>query len=259
MNIKMISKQHKTSYYLYIDESGDMGNYINKNDQIIKGSSQFFTLAGIIVCDDEQKNMEDKTNNMIDRYFDRGSLDKNFKLHYHPLRNKRAPYDQLSDEMRKQLVDDVFNIIKKSDCFLLSVTIDLERYYRKYDNPVNPQAYAMLIMLERFQDFLEEKNGEGKAIYERFNKKTRKKVEYAMEELRVSLRLRHYKELSNIRGHVANGDPKIHPILQLVDFFAYVVSIRRTSNFKKEDRWQSIKHNYFRLNESWYKAGNVII
>ena len=237
MNIKMISKQHKTFYYLYIDESGNTGEYKDKDNPNIDGTSKFFTLAGIIVDRDEQKNMEDKTNNMIDSYFDRESLDKNFKLHYNPLRNKEPPYDQLSDEKRYRLTNDAFNIIKKSDCVLLSVTINLEQHYRKYDNPVNPQAYAMLIMLERFQDFLEEKNGEGKAIYERFNKKTRKKVEYAMEGLRVSLRLRHYKELSNIRGHVENGDPKIHPILQLADFFAYVEWIRRTTDFKKEDRW----------------------
>ena len=259
MYMKMISKQHKTSYYLYIDESGDMGKYKDNNSPNIDGTSKFFTLAGIIVDRDEQKNMEDKTNNMIDDYFDRGSLDENFKLHYNPLRNKEPPYDQLSDEKRHHLTEDAFTIIKKSDCVLLSVTINLERHYERYPNLVNPQAYAMLIMLERFQDFLEEKNGEGKAIYERFNRKTRKKVEHAMEGLHVSFRLRHYKELSHIRGHVENGDPKIHPILQLVDFFAYTVWIRRTTDFRKEDRWNTLKHKYFNLDGGLHKAGNVII
>lgn len=255
----IISKQHKISHYLYIDESGDSGDYLNKNNQIIKGSSQFFTLAGIIVNKDEQRKVENETNKMIDKYFARESLDENFKLHYHPLRNKRYPYNQLSDGMRKQLADDVFDIIKNSDCILLSVTIDLERHCRKYGIPADPQAYAMLIMLERFQDFLEENNGEGRAIYERFNKKARKKVERTIKGLREVLRFRHYKELSNIRGHVENGDPKIHPILQLADFFAYAVWIKSTTSSKSKDRWESIKHKYFKLNEGWYKAGNVEI
>ena len=55
------------------------------------------------------------------------------------------------------------------------------------------------------------------------------------------MRFRHYKELSNIRGHVENGDPKTHPILQLVDFFAYATWIKSTTSAKSQDRWQSIK------------------
>ena len=251
-------KQQKTSYYLYIDESGDVGDYLDKNNQIIKGSSKFFTLAGIIVSKDEKRKMECETNKMIDEYFNKGLLDKNFKLHYHPLRMKLSPYDQLSDEMRKHLADNVFHIIKKSDCALLSVSINLERHCKKYYIPANPQAYAMLIMLERFQDFLEEHDGEGRAIYERFNKKTRKKVERTMTGLREVLRLRHYKAPNNIRGHVVNGDPKIHPILQLTDFFAYATWIKIT-NPQKTFRWKSIKHKYFQLNAGWYRAGNVEI
>lgn len=250
-------KQQKTSYFLYIDESGDPGDYMDKNNQIIKGSSKFFTLAGIIVSKDEKRKMEYETNQLIDTYLNRKQLDKNFKLHYHPLRMKRSPYDKLSAEMRKQLADSVFNIIEKSDCVLLSVTINLERHCKKYSTPANPQAYTMLIMLERFQDFLEENNGEGRAIYERFNKKTRKKVERTMAGLRSILSFRHYRELSNIRGHVQNGDPETHPILQLTDFFAYATWIKRTA--KKMDRWSSIKHKYFKLNQGWYIAGNVEI
>ena len=244
---------------MYIDESGDIGDYLDKNDQIIEGSSQFFTLAGIIVNEDEKEKVENKTNEIIDKYFDRKSLDKNFKLHYHPLRNKRFPYNKLSDRMRKQLADDVFDIIKEFECILLSVTINLKYYCRKYDIPADPQAYAMLIILERFQDFLEEENREGKVIYERFNKKTRKKVERTILKLRKVSRFRHYKELNNVRGHVENGDPKIHPILQLVDFFAYAVWLKGTTHSRKKDRWDSIKHKYFRFDLDWHKSGNVEI
>lgn len=246
-------------YQLYIDESGDLGDYLDERYQVIRGSSRFFTLAGIIVSDDEKKRLDDAVRLTIDRYFSGISLPHGFKLHYHPLRNKRDPYDQLSDTQRKTLADDVFDMIRKSNCALLSVTIDLKRHCNKYSIPADPQSYAILMMLERFQDFLEENGGIGEAVYERFNKRARKRAERTMAGLREVLRFRHYKELSNISGHIRNGDPKTQPILQLADFFAYATWVRSTTDKKSEERWQSIKGKYFRLDHGWYKAGNVEI
>jgi len=246
-------------YHLYIDESGDLGDYLDEGYRVIEGSSRFFTLAGIIVSDDEKERLDGAVRLTVDRYFRGISLPQGFKLHYHPLRNKRDPYDKLLDTQRKMLADDVFDMIRKSDCALLSVTIDLKRHRKKYSIPADPQSYAMLIMLERFQDFLEENGGFGEAVYERFNKRARKRVERTMTGLREVLRFRHYRELSNIGGRITNGDPKTHPILQLADFFAYAAWIRSTTDKKSEERWQSIKGKYFRLDHGWYKAGNVEI
>jgi len=257
----LISWHHYTPllYHLYIDESGDLGDYLDESYRVIRGSSGFFTLAGIIVSDDEKERLDGAIRLAIDRYFSSIPLPERFKLHYHPLRNKRDPYDKLSDTQRKTLADDVFDMIRRSDCALLSVTIDLKRHRKKYLIPADPQSYAMLIMLERFQDFLEENGGVGEAVYERFNKRARKRAERTMTGLREVLRFRHYRELSNISGHIRNGDPKTQPILQLADFFAYATRIRSTTDKKSEERWQSIKGKYFRLDHGWYKAGNVEI
>ena len=246
-------------YYLYIDESGDSGDYLDEFNKVIEGSSKFFTLAGIIVDDTLKTNLDNEINSISDRYFSTISLPENFKIHYHPLRNKRPPYDKLLDSQRFQLANDMFKLIKKSNCHLLSVTINLERHCRKYGIPANPKAYAMLIILERFQDFLEENGAEGRAIYEKLNKKARKKVERTIRGLKEILRFRHYRELNNIRGHVENGDPKTSPILQLADFFAYAVWIKLTTSDASKNRWLSIKDKYYRLDYGWYKAGNVEI
>ena len=246
-------------YYLYIDESGDAGDHLDKHNKVIEGSSKFFTLAGITVDDTLKTKLNDEINSISDRYFSKVTLPENFKIHYHPLRNKRPPYDKLSDIQRFQLANDMFELIKKSDCHLLSVTINLDRHCRKYGIPADPKAYTILILMERFQDFLEEHGGEGRAIYEKFNKKARKKAERTIRGLKEILRFRHYKELDNIRGHVENGDPKTSPILQLTDFFAYAVWIKRTTSDSANTRWLSIKDKYYRLDYGWYKAGNVEI
>ena len=246
-------------YHLYIDESGDPGDYLDEHNIIIEGSSKFFTLAGIIVDNSLKAKLDSEINQIIKRYFSRITLAENFKLHYHPLRNRRPPYDLLSDSQRFQLADDMFELIKKSDCHMLSVTINLERHCRKYGIPADPKAYAILIMMERFQDFLEEHGAQGMAIYEKFNKKSRKKAERTIRGLKEVLRFRHYRELNNIRGNMQNGDPRTSPILQLADFFAYVVWIKSTSAGASKDRWLSVKQKYYRLDHGLYKAGNVEI
>ena len=254
----MILEKEKTPYNLYIDESGDGARYMNKEGQVIKGRHKFFTLAGIIVNKDEQKSMEGKTKWVIDHYLNGKPLGKNFKLHYYDLRNKHPPYDKLSDEKIHQLTDDIFNIIKNSDCVLLSVTINLENHYKKYPKPADPQAYAMLLMRMIFQDFLvDEKEGKGKIIYERFNERLQRKTKEVMEWLCDRSPYWHDKKLNNIADNIKNGDPKRHPILQLADFFAYVTWIREKSNHEKGDKWELIKHKYYKLDGGWLNTGNI--
>ena len=72
------------------------------------------------------------------------------------------------------LADKMFQIICNSKCTLLSATIDLDKHFRKYKIVVNPKAHAMLIMLERFQDFLEFKDSQGTVIYEWFSRVERR-------------------------------------------------------------------------------------
>ena len=116
----------------------------------------------------------------------------------------------------------------------------------------------MLIMLERFQGFLTEQNSDGQAIYERFNKQERKKIESTMMRLQTLLPMRYRVELSNIKGRVKSGDPKQEPILQLTDFFAYATQ-KKCIDKAKRRRWESIKDNYFRLGKHPTVRGDVVI
>lgn len=68
-------------YYLYIDESGDSGDYLDESNKIIEGSSKYFTLAGIIVDDTLKIDLDNKINSISDKYFSTISLPKNFKIH----------------------------------------------------------------------------------------------------------------------------------------------------------------------------------
>lgn len=246
-------------YYLYIDESGDAGDYLNKDGSRINGSSKYFVLGGIIVKDSNVNKFDQSYTNLIQNYFSGIKLESNFKLHYHALRNKHEPYDKLKDELRWKIPDDVFLIIQNLECNLLSVTIDLEKHCTKYKTPAEPRAYSLLLMLERFQYFLEANHDVGIAKYERFNAKMRKSAEMELKWLRSKHNFPYFSALPNIQDKIQNGNPITEPILNFADFFAYAQWIKRTTNFQSNARWESIKHKYYNLYGNWVKTGNVSI
>ena len=67
-------------YYLYLDESGDPGNYLDENRKVIKNSSKYFTLAGIIVNQTQIRKLNQQIEDLVHKYFKSIPLDRNFKL-----------------------------------------------------------------------------------------------------------------------------------------------------------------------------------
>lgn len=243
-------------YTLYIDESGDPGIYI-KNHPRYGSSSPFFTLAGILIAEDGVKKMEDDISAIRQKYFKLETLPPDFKLHYSRLIQNVYPYSILDGENRRRLADEMFQIIINTPCTLLSVTLDLNDHYQRYIYPADPKAYTLLIMLERFQNFLSDEQSTGSAVYERFRHTERVRVQKTIEELSLRLSSKHHVELNNIVGDVQDGDPVDQPILQLADFFAYAVQIKAVSESKKHSRWLSVRSKYYKLDGGFYESGYV--
>jgi hypothetical protein len=49
---------------------------------------------------------------------------------------------------KKAVADDIFNIVKEINCYLLSVTIDLYKHYYKYKDryAIRPRAYSIILI-----------------------------------------------------------------------------------------------------------------
>lgn len=234
---------------LYIDESGDEGIYYPSNAlrNVVGGSSGYFTLGGIIVKDTDIPLFKRELETIVSESFTKDSLPENFKLHYFELRDERYPYNQLSKQARFEIANKLINTIVRTDCKLLSVTLDIHNHCTKYSRPFSPRAYALFLMLERFQYFLEDNNGKGEAVYERYDSSIRKNVELLHAHLKDSPSFPKYTDFNNIIGSVKNGDPVLEPILQFADFFAYVPWIKHSSLHTKLRRWNEIKHKYYNL------------
>lgn len=246
-------------YYFYIDESGDTGDFRDKKGTIIRGSSQYFTLGGIIVDDDLRIDFENKINKLVEETFYDIKLPRNFKLHYHPLRQNVYPYNLIPKKTRWSIPEQIFSWIKNSTCNLISVTIDLDKHCQKYKRPADPRAYALLLILERFQYFLKDKDGRGIAIYEKFNAKLRKKTQFELKQLQSNTAFPNPVKISLSNLNVKNGDPTKEPVLQIADFFAYLPWLKKTTNEQATTKFNTIVHRYYNLNGKKFEKGLVEI
>ena len=243
------------THHIYVDESGDEGDYLDSNEKPIIGSSRYFILAGIIVDEHTVPRFEEEYNHMLHNRFRGKPLPENFKLHYYPLRNNKPPYDRLSVEDRQGLEKDVFDVINRLDCTLVSVIIDLDTHCRKYTEPISPRAYALYLLQERFQYFLEEYDSHGVVIYERFNAKMKRRTEQVIRRLRTH-NFPIPISLPRIDPHIQNGDPTQQPILNLADFFAYLPYTYKTSG-RYSPHYELIMHKYFNLHGDRFHTGKV--
>ena len=98
----------------------------------------------------------------------------------------------------------------------------------------------------------------GSVVYERFNKRERKKLKQAVTAMRKRLGIRHYGEIDGMAGGMHNGDPAKERIQELADFFAYATFTRHESEDRKHDRRDLIKEKYFGLDGNYYTAGNAL-
>lgn len=246
-------------YYLYIDESGVEG--ITQNPTKRGLDHDWFTSGGIIV-DEKGKATFHAIHDQIlqDCFYSKGMpLPSNFKLHYRELRQNQYPYNQLTNQERWSIPNRIFNAINSIDCTLVSATINKMNHVSRYDWPVNVRAYSLLLTLERFQYFLEEKQVEGKGIYERLTNSMRRCITAELQKLRETRNFPFFSNLDKIKGKIVNGNPIHDKVLQFSDFFVYAPHIKSVNNHRTQKRWLEIRDKYYNLNGGWNRRGYVVI
>lgn len=149
-------------------------------------------------------------------------------------------------------------MINSIECFLISATSHKPSHIARYELPISIRAHTLLTCLERFQYFLEDKNSEGKVIYERFSIKLRKKMNREMQKLQSIPGFPYLTKLDKIKGKIINGDPSKEKMLSFSDFFVYTPHIKMVTRNEKDTRWQEIMDKYYLLYGDWKKRGFVI-
>ncbi len=213
---------------LYLDASGDPGEYKQKN-------SKHFALVGIAVTPELSYSISREIRSIINLHFEGLNPDERPKeLHYNHLIQTKYPYNKIN---ARALADDVFQIILKSDVTLFAMIINKEQHYSKYVRPWPVREVALEAMINRFERFLRRKNDIGMMVYDSESPFINKTLTELFEGFKKDGTAFVYPE--HILDTVFFAPSETAPMLQVADFCAYAFFSKYEHN--KMERYDQIK------------------
>lgn len=214
---------------LYLDSAGDTGFPR-------KGSSKFYVLAGISADPLTWHPTSDKIKQIKDRHF--GQIKQvPRELHYHDIINNRFPYNMMAS--KKQLADEVFDVIRSGDFVLFAMVLDKERHWNKYANPEPPALHMFEAMINRFERYLRRVNDVGAIVMDKSGAQDKALVT-TFEIYKVTGT--YYQPITKIIDTVFFTPSETSVFLQMCDFVAYAVWSKYERN--KADRFGEIESKF---------------
>ena len=147
-------------YFMFVDENGSAGRITNIFQKITNGltisdDEKFFTITGCIFTKEEMKNYNISIKKLKNKYWDKGMyFDNKYKEYryvcFHS-REIRRHDNAFNDKLinHSQFTNDLTDLLKNTNCIIISITIDLEEYLRQgYLHNVYETAFDFL--LERY-------------------------------------------------------------------------------------------------------------
>ncbi|MDZ7701795.1 MAG: DUF3800 domain-containing protein [Halobacteriales archaeon] len=206
--------------FLYLDESGDDGEPPPHGNS----PTQHIVYAGIIVTPGQNLELKEGAEYLLSRHFDSKGYERPEELHYGDIINDRGNYKQLDGIEKKELSDDVFDLINQVEPVLMGTVMDKKNQLEKYDNPSHPKAYAFRWTVERFHYYLEEDSTAGMVIADAEEGKIDlilKNLLYEAKYDGISIIKDKGSRIPRIMDSVALTPSEMSPGVQIADFVAY--------------------------------------
>lgn len=145
-------------YLMYIDESGDTIPLTQKG-------KKFLVLTGAVIHEAEIPKIEEQFRAIKDKYYQDPDVEikSNFLRYANPDLSEDSPIKLNDRQKYDELEKEMANFCKEILVTLLSVVIDKTGFWQQFPAQ-NPYDQAYILLLERFQKYLEEQNGLGICI-----------------------------------------------------------------------------------------------
>jgi len=104
-------------YILYLDASGDPGQYKGRN-------TKFFILAGLACSPETTYECSNRLANILNKYFPKPNP-RPQKIRYYNCIHNKYPWNQINS---KDFADELFDIILQLDVTLFGIFIDKEAH-----------------------------------------------------------------------------------------------------------------------------------
>ena len=146
---------------LYLDESGGK----SLPEPWGRNPDRHYVLAGLVLTTDQDIEIHREVPRLLRAYCPEAQAwEPSYELHYGAIINRRPPFDSLTQEQRKALSDDVFNLILRIRPVLIGTVVDKDRLARRYRDPMAVNEYALNSIIDRFNRHLTETNQVGTAV-----------------------------------------------------------------------------------------------
>jgi Protein of unknown function (DUF3800) len=222
-------------YLLYLDASG----HADFPPPYGRGKDTNYVLAGLAIQHTKWLSAWNGLEVIRRRYFPKipQALPE---VRYGDLINKRGLWATLTDGQRKQVADDIFNLIPTLEPILFAIKVDKIKHFLKYQTSsygVEPsRQLTVRFMVPRFSKFLQRVGENGVMVYD-------------SETVRIDQPLREFLFKGRLTGVVLQSNPnfdptaffrtqnkldglietiffvesRVSPMIQLADFCAYAV------------------------------------
>jgi Protein of unknown function (DUF3800) len=161
-------------YTLFLDETLPIGNL------------KYFCLAGFIVKEDVyKKEIIPEVNNLKQKFFNSTAV----ILHEVEIRKaaKGTPFEIFQDDQkRNEFWDNIKEIFKKYNIYILSASIHEKRLKNLYPTMRDKYSICLQVILENYVNFLERHDGVGNVVIESRNQTQNEQLQGHFHGLKVT-------------------------------------------------------------------------
>ena len=235
-----------TMYVLYLDASGDAGQYVGTN-------SKFYVLAGMAVKPERWHQTRQEVAKTVQTHF--GSNPPPRELHASVMVRSKPPFHKINVT---KLIDDIYTLISKIDFTLFAVVIDKVAHWRQYVRPFPPQELALDSMVGRYEWFLERTNDVGMIVNDQAGGGYDKRLLNLFEGFKRDGAT--YKKLDRMIDTVFFTPSETAVFLQLVDLWAYAIYVNSEFATSGDPRYVYLRSKYALISAKFDRDlnGNVV-
>jgi hypothetical protein len=236
-------------YTLYLDGSGDPGwcsPYGTSN-------TTWYVLGGAAINDSANVAINMGVADIIKKYSQIAeSPIKELKYSALIAGNKDYGYDRLTRPQRKDMANEVFDLILEYEPALFATAIHKNRHYEKYSNPFDPLLLSFRFTVTRYDKYLVENMDKGKIFMDSEAPSATKALKALIEDAKISgiflngvsgqYEAGPNSKLPSLLNNLDFNTSENSPGIQLADFCSHAVW--RKYERAQGDRFSTIQYLY---------------
>ena len=135
---------------MYVDDSGNSD---------INDRTNFFVTGGVIIHENALNSMKDDIQNYKDTEFT-GQL-QGAEIHVYEIYKEKKSFAGVPLQQRLNLLQQLYSIINQIPITTIVIGIDKRKFIQRHSDPKEILDYGYMLLVERFDKFLNEKNDNG--------------------------------------------------------------------------------------------------